>query len=296
MELILEIGSDEQKELIRQEIAPLLDGVGKLNPPLNLRQVVFAVDFDGKVNELQGTTDYRSIRGVTAIAKIVELDLEDGISIAIVLSPLLFTDEQDTQTRYFIYMHEITHVLNKRKFRKETNESYFVQTYLGNMISYYDEYVADRAAYDFIGQVFKEKTPRAKAMIDNTLKGLADIVFDPKYYEIISREVMRFRLYRTDVSGFLEAVKRSFDEVSLCTVHLYALLDTYPDLATQVDLSRSKFINEKAVKLMRFLKAKYEQHDHDLRDGIGLVVTYMENFGMRFEDRSEGLYCHVVDI
>jgi antitoxin component HigA of HigAB toxin-antitoxin module len=61
-------------------------------------------------------------------------------------------------------------------------------------------------------------------------------------------------------------------------------------------LSKSKFLNGKTLKLLAFLKTKYEKKSFDLKDGVDLVADFMENFGMRFEDRPQQPYCHVLDI
>jgi len=50
---------------------------------------------------------------------------------------------------------------------------------------------------------------------------------------------------------------------------------------------------------MDFFKEKYDKADGvdiDLCEGIGLAMDFMTNFGVRFEDQPQGLYCHVIDI
>ena len=47
---------------------------------------------------------------------------------------------------------------------------------------------------------------------------------------------------------------------------------------------------------MDYFKNKYEKKENDLSDGIELIRDYLINFGVRFEDRSEGGYIYVQDI
>ena len=70
----------------------------------NISKVIVPADFDAKINELQGTSNYESNRGVVALARNVNL----GESDAIVLSPLLYTAYFDAQIRLYFSLHEIS--------------------------------------------------------------------------------------------------------------------------------------------------------------------------------------------
>jgi len=132
LDINIEIGTPEQQELIRQEMELFKKVVEQTDPPLYISKVIVPIDFDAKVNKLQGTTTYESVRGVMAVAKIVNL----GDSIAVVISPHLYTENHDSQTRLFIYTHEIFHVANKRKFPTISVSSDSLKFYLNNPSCY----------------------------------------------------------------------------------------------------------------------------------------------------------------
>jgi hypothetical protein len=293
LELVIEIGDPQQKKLIELEMHPVFGVARDLNPPLNLTKVILAADFDAKVNELQGTTNYKSSRDdITASAKIV--DINDGV--AIVLSPMLFTEEEDSETRQFVYLHELMHAVNKRKFPPIPTDSYCMTTYLGNLHIFYDEYCADRIAYKIIDEIYPTRSPRMQAKIENELKHFTLLLNNPKYYDAIAREIRLFRRHMINIDGFLAIITPFFDTVSLSIVHAWTIAEQYPEIDGQDELSKSKFLNGKTLKLLAFLKTKYEKKSFDLKDGVDLVADFMENFGMRFEDRPQQPYCHVLDI
>ena len=47
---------------------------------------------------------------------------------------------------------------------------------------------------------------------------------------------------------------------------------------------------------MDFFKIKHQEQIYDIQDDLDLIIDFMTNFGMKFEDTPEGTYCHVLDI
>lgn len=291
LDIIIEIGTPVQRAQIQRELVIFTEVVKRSDPPLNISKVVIPFDFDAKVNELQGTTTYKSVRGVMGVAKILDLDN----SIAVVLSPHLYTENQDTQTRVFIFLHEITHVSNRRKFPAVSSDSYSQQTYLGNIYVLFDEYVSDRLAFKIIDGLFPEKTHHWKTFVQNYAEGFTSLVNDAHYYSTIKSEIESFRMHGY-VMLFLKNSCPMFDDVVLSIVHAFSLADHDPCAIQLTDLMQSPFVNEKTLVLMRFFKDKYQEGVFDVHDGINLITDFMTNFGMKFEDTPQGRYCHVLDI
>src|SRR5947207_2838236 len=106
VEIIVEIGTDEQKKLITTELEAVTTAV-KNYPDLRLYKIIIPSDFDATVNKLQDTTNFSSLRGHLTIGK--NIKYKDGT--AIVFSPFIYTDAHDSNSRCFLYMHEIMHVI-----------------------------------------------------------------------------------------------------------------------------------------------------------------------------------------
>ncbi len=293
MKITVEVGTAEQKNIIENELRLIQTTIGAFEPPLNISQVIVPADFDQKVNELQNTDYYKSVRGVVAIAKILEID--DGI--AMIISPLIYTVEWDTQTRAFIYLHEILHVANKNRIPKPEIQSPSLSLYFENIYRLFDEYAADREALELIDKVFPFKSDLMQCSIDSNIDGFIRIINNQQYYQQIAMEIASFRIHDIDVTTFLENTHDSFSEVAISIAHLYPYIDNYPDYQSKVaDLRNSRFVNNKTYALIDFFRKKYGERCPELVEGLNLAEEFMLNFGMRFEDTAQGLYCHVLDI
>lgn len=292
LEITVEIGTAEQQTQIQEELAFFQSLATAPNSPLNkISKVIVPSDFDAAVNTLQGTTTYASVRDVLAVAKIVNI----GEAIAIVLSPNLYTASHDNQTRCFFYLHELFHVSNKHKFPSVANTSPSDTIYLTNLYSLFDEYVADRLAYEVIDSMFQSKSSHWQGLIQYLSDGYASLINDAKYHDSIKTNAGRFRTHN-NVDLFLTHTRPLFDSVAICIAHAFSLAD-HNSVAMQVsELKRSPFVNEKTLALVSFFRTKYEESSFDVHGGIDLVRDFMTNFGFEFEDTRQGLYCHVLDI
>ena len=295
MDIIIEIGTPEQKQLIEKELGFFVEFTEQVDAQA-ISLVVIPEDFEKKVNELQETKDYKSERGVsessvTTMAKTVRLD----DSIAIILSSLLYTEYYDSQIRSFVFIHEITHVINHLDFPKVETSSRTTVTYLGNLYRLFDEYWADRLAYQVIDNIYTEKSQLWENYIENEINGFTSLLADRKYYDTIQAEIDALKSHN-DTTRFLDNIKQSLDELTISTVHLFVLIHHNPSLISQENLLKSSFVNEKTWALLNYFKSKYEQNDLNLDKGIELITEYMMNFGIRFEDRGSELHCYVTDI
>jgi len=192
-------------------------------------------------------------------------------------------------------LHEIAHVSNKQKFPDTSSDSYSRQIYLGNIYTLFDEYVADRLASEIIDNLLPSKTDHWKAFIQNNAVGFTSLINDVQHCTTIKSEIESFRTH-ADIMLFLENTCPIFDNVALSIVHAFSLADHDPHAIKLTDLMLSPFVNERTLALMRFFKDKYQERIFDVHDGISLIIDFMTNFGMKFEDIPQGGYCHVLDI
>jgi hypothetical protein len=159
MEFIIEIGDENQKQLIEQELKYVEAITETCSPDLNLRQLIVASNFEAKINAMEGVETYKAERGINpgdvlVAAKIVKVD--DGF--AIILSPHLFTDMHDIQTRCFVVLHELSHIVNRLLFPPIPNDSMISYQYLYHLYGMYDEYTSDRFAYNLVEDSFSSKS------------------------------------------------------------------------------------------------------------------------------------------
>jgi hypothetical protein len=291
LEIIIEIGTPENQAQIRQELMLFSSVVSSSNNLLNISKVIVPADFDAKVNELQGTSDYKSNRGVVALARNVNL----GESVAIVLSPLLYTAYFDAQIRLYISLHEIKHVYNRKSFLEISADSGSRKIYLENLYTLFDEYIADRWALEVFDKVIPTKTVRWNEYIRDSALGFSSSINDRQFYIKIKTEIESFR-HHSDIVLFQENIHQSFHNVAISLVHAFAIADYDSRIMSLADLMQSHFVNEKTLSLMGLFKIKYQEQIYDIHDDLNLIIDFMTNFGMKFEDTPQGIYCHVLDI
>ena len=293
MKITIEVGTEEQKELIRQELLFIAELCETIENPPKITGIWVPSDFDNTVNILQGTTDYVSERGHLAVAK--NVIQEQGT--ALVFSPLLFTDSHDNQTRLQIYLHEFWHTLNKQIFPEIPKDSLAKYEYFQTIYILYDEYSANRKSFELTEKGFPNASDRYKRLTRNSVTGfLRDIIKAEKHYQYILKEIFKFRLH-ANVSLFLKNTRDIFDLIAKSLVYFYSYVHHYQKHERLIKfLNGSKFVDENAFSLVDFLKTKYEEGDTDLVDGLIYLKNFMKKFGIEFEDKPEGLYCHVIDI
>jgi hypothetical protein len=139
----VQIGTDQQRQQIRAELEPLRNLLDGPDRSCGIEAVIVPQDFDECVNRLQGTTTYRSIKdtgasGVLAVAKVLK---KQGAT-TIVLSPYLYSADNDNQTRGFIILHEVMHVFNNMKLDVPKQLVSSRERNLGALYSLYDEYLS----------------------------------------------------------------------------------------------------------------------------------------------------------
>lgn len=295
MEIIVEIGTEEQRRLIESELRTIEIMAGHFDPPPPIKCVIVPNDFDEKVNEIQGTNHYQSYRGGhVAVAKNVITN--DGVYL--VFSKLLYADEHDNITRFQFYVHEFVHAYNKLRFPSLETESPSRYVYLSNLYTLFDEYDANRKSFEITESLFPKVSHRYKLNNRRYLKSFVkSLVEDSKYFRKISNEILKFRLCHSDVDRFLKDIDPCFDEISKSIIYTYSYTDHCLKLKKlESFIMKSKFINAKTISLIDFYRKRFELGDSNLIDGYELIKGFMENFGMRFEDTPQGLYCHVLNI
>jgi hypothetical protein len=145
--MIIEIGTEEQKNLIREELFSIEQIIDKIDLDLNINRLIVASNFEEKINNLLGIKSYKAIRRSQA-AYARTLFLEDGISL--VFSSELYTIEFDYYVRLSFYLHEFFHAFNKIRFPQlvflQKSEYY----YLAIMNALFDEYYSIRKSFEIL--------------------------------------------------------------------------------------------------------------------------------------------------
>lgn len=298
MEIIIEIGSKEEQGVINQELEMIINALPyDFFQTTQLQRIIIPFDFQAEINKLENTDTYKAVRnygGNTAnvLGKIVKV--ENGF--VIVLSPFLYTQSQDTQTRMQTIFHELFHAVNRRDFPKVLNVPYVSGIYYEKLYNLYDEYSCDRFASKMLNALFPTKSELWEENISADIQGFVEVITSQSYYENIREEIKSFRLHE-DTNRFLERTRKQIDEVTVTLIHVFSLAHSYPDRVSQDALLKSPFVNKRTFALMDYLKEKESKAEKRLDDGLSLMSDFFENFAIRYEYiDSKRYYCRILDI
>ena len=283
MELIIEFGDKALQRKILYELSIVARIIEHHNPPLNIEQIIVPKDYIGKINSFQENHYEPTGYGIKSLAKMVDLPEK----YVIVISPDLYTVEYDRCQRFFVYLHEIYHVLNRNQIQEPRADSISGLIYTTNLYGLFDEYVANRDAIRVIKTVFAENWKEVCQTIEQDLAAFILILQDERFALAIEEKLTHFQIHE-DVLKFLQNIRKDFSEISLTIVFVFSILDQVPQFNRHKQAAQaSEFVNEETLALMDYFRQKYEQRDFDLRDGLKYMDGFMANFGTRFDDAME---------
>ncbi len=293
MHFIVEVGNSEQRELILNELKLIFGAATEYDQNLGIYQVIVPVDFDSTINALLGTSSYRSVRNlgqhdIVAQAKVI--NTPNGL--CVVISPRIFNEQQDIQTRCFIYVHELGHVKNRDEHQSKEALSQSDSIYAHNLETFFDEYVADRAAYALIDRVFPSKSHYWKAEIARQASQFSLLLTSSAPLDSIKSAIKQLQDHQ-DIARFLNEVHPIFDGICLTLAHSVSLSDHYPTLLPTSELAKSKFVNARTFALIDYARQQYNDGSRQLANGLPLIKDFMRNLGIAFSDSPQGLVCHV---
>ena len=295
MDIIVEIGTEERKKLIRKELLSAIKIISRYfgsSPPIT--QIIVAEDFERKVNDILGKEHYKSQRGGhSVIAK--NIPTEDGI--ILLFSKELYTELHDNQTRLQTYIHEFIHAFNKLRFPKISEDPTAANIYFENIYILFDEYDANRKSFKITEKVYPQLSHCYKSNHALNLKAFIKIICDDSFHlKKLRKEIVKFRSHN-NVDLFLERTKDLVDEVSKSIIYVYSYLDhNYKLKKNKALLEKSYFINDKTIALIDFFRLKYGKEDNNLFNGRKIIEDFMTNFGFRFEDTPKGCNFYTLDI
>lgn len=296
MDIKIQIGNENEKALIKQEMEFFVELINKFEQSSKILQIIIPENFSEKVNELENRSDFTGSHGITESAVVVlAKNIVASNNRIIVLNPMLFFGEFDSMIRSFIIFHEVAHIINSDRFPTIATDSFYQSSYLGNLNFLFDEYFADRLAYKITDGIFKEPTECWKKFSNNSIEEYWALSSNGQYYQQIKTEIDNFRLHG-DVELFMKLTHDSISVVTVATVHGFARYHHIEKSLQNFIIPPSHFINDRTIELMKYFKDKYEQSEIDLSDGVDIMCDYMRNFGVEFEDHPEGGYLYVLDI
>jgi len=262
---------------------------------LGIDKIVLTSNLDEDIKNLYGLSPYVSKRKVgnsyvDVVAKYCNAEKE---SILFITSQLL--NYQDFKIRFYIYLHELMHAQNEKVLQKLGEARYPGDIRNQHLSTLYDEYTADRKALKLLEEIYPDYSEAWEDFKTTTVIGLAKIINDTTNYQFITDKLEDFTK-TGDANRFLSEIMLLVDDLSTSIVRIQAFFDQYQRLSNGLDISKSKFVNDKSGSLMAFFQERFLSEDQSLEGGLPLITEFHSNFGFRFEERVSCLWCYPVEI
>ena len=293
MEIIIEIGTEEQKKKIRKELLEI-ERILNIKKFDNLiKKIIIPKNFDKTIRSISKDKEYKSFRKEMDQYAMAKLVWENG-SAVLVFQNLIFTENFDTQVRYIFYFHEVYHAISYYLMPKKNYVDLRIKELIQLMNILFDEYFANRHALAIAGKAFESKTDRFTKFIDGSRHFANSFMNENLFYKKIRKTIIKFKCHLIPISVLIRTISPLIRSASLDLIYFMSYYDNFDYLAKYFNrLKKSRFYNMKTEKLLQYFREKYKKNDLNVEDGIEVMENYVLNFGIRFEDRSEGLYCHV---
>ena len=299
MKITVEIGNKTQQKEITDELGIIGEAAKHATMAFPIQEIIVPKDFDAKVNELEGTNQYKSIPGAEPVAKSVFN--EKGYYL--LFHPNLFTKHYDNHVRFSIYWHEFTLIVNKGRFPVLTRHKLDrFANYFMNLYQLFDQYDAARKSFEFrdaiVNKVLKtELSDIARQDLETSLMGnLALINNKAEYHDWIKFQQEEFKQHK-NVSQFLQQIQGKISQLSFSIIFAYATMDHYEYLREKEQLiSEAPMLDNNTRVFLEYFRMKYDEGSSDLSDGIDIMEALWANFGIRFVDGEKSLQCELVDI
>lgn len=290
--MIVEIGNEEQKKIIQDELNIINTVALTMNIDKIINKIIVAEDFDETVREIGKNPNYNAYHGHTAIAK--RVSTEEGS--VIVLDSFLYTSASDIYIRLQTAFHELWHVFSDINKKDAPDDFSIVEKWLyRDMGIMADEYSANRFSYELLENILCEG--KISLMYDNHIcdgfKGHLETITNKSIFLQIQNRINSFR-YHGSIKRYIVDIKDQYDMVSKSLAYYVSIYDHYFKEDSEKGMSLNS--KEEYVSVAKYLRCKYENKDFDYSDSIEIMKKYIKLFGIESRPEIKADYIRICDI
>jgi len=294
VEIIVEVGTEEQQNLIKEELSLVEVVIEKYSCTDKLLKIIVPQDFDAKINEIKETTSYKSSREIQyAIAK--TLSTNNGR--ILVISPHIYTIDYDSQTRALTYIHETLHIINEDGLPEISSVKHSERQFFYNLLIMFDEYYVNRKSIELCNNIFPSKSRMYKKHIISELKGHLKALKNNFLYNKIKEEIAKFRIHR-NIKLFSNDSNDYYDQVIKAIAYAFAYIDADPKFRrAEQYICNTPFVNSNTLSLIEMFRSLYVADNFEnLSRAIPTMIIFYEHLGIKTEDAIGGYYVQILDI
>ena len=217
MDFEIEIGTDEQKKYIRDEIVLLLES--NIENKNLVSKVIVAQNIGETINHLEKTKtcSARSDLNQEVVAKVIKNEKTN----LIVLSARLYLDEFDKSSRYLYLLHELIHIKNNRPKQKD----FSICGLLINDTNWlFDEFLAYYLSWSAILSIESLNSPYLESMYSHILSEYSQNIKKIDFYHAKIQEYKNETVSgKVGMNSRFKKIKRQINDFLLKSVIVTAL-------------------------------------------------------------------------
>lgn len=291
-EIVIEVGTEQQKKLISQEIENFLIVIDEFIGTW-FDAVIIPSDFDQSIRKLTNDTEYTAFRGeVTVQAKFIQSKHGNTI----VFNPIIFSDIYDKQVRYHLYLHETGHFIFSLNKKDITDLSLANKIYFENILTFYDEFRTERFSWLVCQNTFKEKSLYYLNFVNLCIDGHWQILNSTEEkLKQIKDILLDFRFHQSG-DRFLKEMRPLLKPIMLSFFYFLAVRTVIPK---QVKKSIGDFpfpFNQPPSIEIAKLCLKTYPNPLDYENALEKSKSFYNQFGFKLEDHESGfLFVRIID-
>jgi len=292
-EIIIEIGTEQQKKLITQEIENFLVIIDEFIGTW-FDAVIIPSNFDQSIRKLTNDTEYTAVRReVTAQAKFIQSKYGNTL----VINPIIFSNMYDTQVRYHLYLHETGHFIFSLNRTDVSELSLADKTYFEDISAFYDEFCAERFSWLVCENLFKGKSQHYLNFVTTSIQGHWEILTSTEEkLKQLKDNLFDFKFHRSG-DRFLKEMRPLLEPIMLSFFYFLAIRTVIPKQAKKSIRDFPFPFNQPPSIEIAKLCLKTYPNPLDYENALEKAKNFYYQFGFKLENHKSGfIFVRIIDI
>lgn len=227
MEKIVEIGTERQKELIKNELTFFEKFLEVNQLDYLIYKIIIPKDYNDAVRKLTGYRRFESVRrNVNQVVMGKTIRKDDKF--ILVFPKYIFSAGFDNQIRFIFYLHELNHVVRIIQTAEESRRDLRINELLNSLFFLYDEYYVNRKAIEITNNLFESKSELLLKHMEEMPKSYIDnLARKDFYYKKIKKDILKFKFRFLSIGELISRIQPFIKSFSLYLLYFFSYYDNF---------------------------------------------------------------------
>lgn len=275
MNIQVDIGTDEQKELIKAEINYVLFDFKNED-----FEIVVPADFDEHIRTK--INDNRFLSNRTSLNQLVmgKLIGENHL----VINPIIYKKGFNEPIRANFYLHEYHHIVNKKRLGFHSDNPKDKKLF-SLLVFLFDEYSSNRFAFEKTKELYETDQTYENYYNEISTGHYENLTKSEIYADRFDSLILDFQTRKISIMEFVGEIEPLIERYSVELVSYFSIVDSFeivPKVVSSVNLN-----------LIERIRESYENKSYLFEKDIECIEKYLTGFGISIETHEHGLYYNV---